>query len=425
MAPKLTGREFDSPLESSQAGAPTCINRIPEFVCSGIFNTIPHQVLRVQYLWLATSRIQLGSEKLRTSCCGSSHLYCFGRLFLRATKRWRKIFIFVHVIISPELEQKRSAAVEDKLSVKELILERRAVLPHFNGQRRMSHLWYKMARGDFMVPSLRVDYSKGWEDSESFFNIALCCSGEIPRLDTILRRSALLIPGSMADSSREIPAWTPFIVVALCSSCKIPRLDTIHRRSALLVPGSMADSSCEIPRLDTIHRRSALLVPGSIADSSREILRLVTIHRRSALLVPGSMADSSREIPRVDTIIRRSALLVQGSMADSSREIPRLDTIHRRSALLVPGSMADSSCEIPRLDTIHRRSALLVPGSIADSSREIPRLVTIHRRSALLVPGSMADISDEIVCVSGFSSIIYICATGSFKILYKGVVLVL
>ncbi|KAG8284732.1 hypothetical protein J6590_096757, partial [Homalodisca vitripennis] len=204
-------------------------------------------------------------------------------------------------------------------------------------------------------------------------------SREIPRLDTILRRSALLIPGSMAGSSREIP-----------------RMDTILRRSALLIPGSMADSSREIPRMDTILRRSALLVPGSMADSSREIPRLDTIHRRSALLVPGSMADSSREIPRLDTIHRRSALLVPGSMADSSREIPRLDTILRRSALLVPGSMADSSREIPRLDTIHRRSALLVPGSIADSSHEIPRLVTIHRRTALLVPGSMADRSDEI-----------------------------
>ncbi|KAG8240573.1 hypothetical protein J6590_105743 [Homalodisca vitripennis] len=144
----------------------------------------------------------------------------------------------------------------------------------------------------------------------------------------------------MADSSREIP-----------------RLDTILRRSALLVPGSMADSSGEIPRLDTILRRSALLIPGSMADSSREIPRLDTIHRRSALLVPGSMADSSREIPRLDTIHRRSALLVPGSMADSSREIPRLDTIHRRSALLVPGSMADSSDEIVCVWILQLRSS--------------------------------------------------------------------
>ncbi|KAG8291097.1 hypothetical protein J6590_068941 [Homalodisca vitripennis] len=56
----------------------------------------------------------------------------------------------------------------------------------------------------------------------------------------------------MADSSRELP-----------------RLDTILRGSALLIPGSMADSSREIPRMDTILRRSALLVPGSMADRSR------------------------------------------------------------------------------------------------------------------------------------------------------------
>ncbi|KAG8291101.1 hypothetical protein J6590_068947 [Homalodisca vitripennis] len=209
---QLTGRPFDAPLQSSEA-----------------------------------------TEKLRTSCCVGLHLYCFGRLFLRATKRWRKIFIFVHVIISPELEQKGSAAVEDKLV-----------------------------------------HTGSMTDS----------SGEIPRLDTIHGRSALLVPGSIADSSREIP-----------------RLVTIHRRSALLVPGSMADSSREIARVDTILRRSALLVPGSMAASNREIPRLDTIHRRSALLVPGSVADSSCEIPRLVPFIVIALCWSQDPLPDSSREI--------------------------------------------------------------------------------------------------------
>ncbi|KAG8260213.1 hypothetical protein J6590_101944, partial [Homalodisca vitripennis] len=143
---------------------------------------------------------------------------------------------------------------------------------------------------------------------------------------------ALLVPGSMTDSSGEIP-----------------RLDTILRRSALLIPGSMADSSREIPRLDTILRRSALLIPGSMADSSREIPRMDTILRRSALLIPGSMADSSREIPRLDTIHRRSALLVPGSMADSSDEIVNVC----RTTQLLPRCTLDATRTV---NIIHKRN---------------------------------------------------------------------
>ncbi|KAG8291099.1 hypothetical protein J6590_068943 [Homalodisca vitripennis] len=61
------------------------------------------------------------------------------------------------------------------------------------------------------------------------------------------------------------------------NSREIPRLDTILRRSALLIPGSMADSSREVPRLDTILRRTALLIPGSMADSSVEIYCAVSL----------------------------------------------------------------------------------------------------------------------------------------------------